>query len=50
MRNQTRIGISSLIFNLDKALKICEDNKILIDGEKKVMVEPPKRDELFNIQ
>ena len=27
MRNQTRIGISSLIFNLDKALKICEDNK-----------------------
>ena len=30
--------------------KICEDNKILIDGEKKVMVEPPKRDELFNIQ
>ncbi|WP_455540067.1 sugar phosphate isomerase/epimerase family protein [Terrisporobacter sp.] len=26
MRNQTRIGISSLIFNLNEALKICEEN------------------------
>lgn len=29
--------------------KICEKNTILIDGEKELYVEPPKRDELFNI-
>ena len=30
--------------------KICEKEKILMDGNNKILVEPPKRDELFNIQ
>lgn len=30
--------------------KICEKENILIDGSKEFSVDPPKRDELFNIQ
>lgn len=30
--------------------KICEKETILIDGSKEFLVDPPKRDELFNIQ
>ena len=30
--------------------KICEKENILIDGDNEFLVDPPKRDELFNIQ
>lgn len=30
--------------------KICEEGGILVDGEKRINVEPPKTDELFNIK
>lgn len=39
-------------FNIDASIigKICDKNNILVDGGNEIIVDPPKRDELFNIQ
>lgn len=38
-------GISASIIG-----KICESDGILVDNEEEIKVEPPKRDELFNVE
>ena len=38
-------GISAAIIG-----EICESDGILVENEKEIKVEPPKRDELFNIK
>ncbi|EKQ51834.1 MULTISPECIES: AIR synthase family protein [unclassified Clostridium] len=38
-------GIEAVIIG-----KVCEDGGVLVDGGNAINVEPPKRDELFNIQ
>ncbi|WP_297423327.1 AIR synthase family protein [Clostridium sp.] len=38
-------GIEAVIIG-----EVCEDGGVLVDGDNAINVEPPKRDELFNIQ